>query len=241
MERESSVRQSHPPLPPISKSPTITLNYRAQSALATGSNGATLALSALSEGRDEPFFQGRIRQTARALACVSRVVSERWFDAAAIAEARRRMLDPLVTSGDGVLRFEGFSGCRSLYVRLDMLPESVEIVNQSSGTANVDFNQPMRAALARIRDSDALSSIPSIASRCEVVAELSGAPLLDLFRNLPRSGNGRDTHWLQPAGNGVRVARTPSKEGIRPSAPSISTRPVADCSMANRKASRPLS
>lgn len=210
-----------------------------------------MALSALSAGRDEPFFQGRIRQprlAARSLACVSRVVSERWFDAAAIAESRRRMLDPLVTSGDGVLRFEGFSGCRSLYVRLDMLPDSVEIVHQSSGTTNVDFNQPMRAALSRIRESDALSlaidesafllvhgaeailerkvdlplawlrglaSIPIIACRCEVIAELSGAPLLDLFRNLPRTGNGRDTHWLQPMVHGVRIARTPSKDGIR--------------------------
>ena len=67
------------------------------------------------------------------------------------------MLDPLVTSGAGMLRFEGFSGCRSLYARVDMLPESFEVVHQSDGTTNVDFNQPMRAALAKVRDSDALS------------------------------------------------------------------------------------
>jgi len=233
----------------ISNNPTVSLRYRAPSAFAALEGGATLALSALSEGRDEPFFQGRVRQprlTARSLACVSRVVGERWFDAKVIAKAR--LMDPLVTSGDGILRFEGFSGCRSLYVRLDLLPESLEPIHQSSGTTNVDFNQPMRTALTRVRDSDALSlavderafvmvhgsesilerkvelplawlrglaSIPIISSRCEAVAELSGVPMLDLFRNLPRTGNGRETHWLQPVANGIRISRTPSKDSIR--------------------------
>ena len=119
-----------------------------------------MALSAQSEGRPEPFFQGRVlrpKLLASALTCLSRVVGERWFDAGAVAESRRRMADPIVTSGDDVLRFEGFSACRSLAVRVDLLSEGVETFHQSQGTTNVDFNQPMRTALSRVNDRDTLS------------------------------------------------------------------------------------
>jgi hypothetical protein len=230
---------------------SLAIQYRAPSSLAQDGSKLTLALSATLQGRNEPFFQGQVHQprlTARTLSCLSRIVGERWFDAAAVAEARRRMMDPLVTSGDGILRFEGFSGCRSLYARIDLLPEAVDIVSQSSGTTNVDFNQPLRAALARVRDQDSLSmmvdenaftlihgedslvehkvelplswlkglaSIPSIASRSETIIELTGASILRLFNQLPRNGQGRDTHWLHYGGSGIRVSRTSSGDAIQ--------------------------
>lgn len=208
-------------------------------------------MSALREGRNEPFFQGRIlkpRLFASALACLSRVVGESWFDAAAVADSRRRMADPIVTSGDGVLRFEGFSTCRSLAVRVDLLPDGMETLHQSHGTTNVDFNQPMRSALTRINDRDAMSlaidenafvlvhgeesllerkvdlplswlkglaSIPTISSQCETVAELAGPAIAVLFRDLPRTGNGREFHWLHPSPRGIRIGRTPADEAVR--------------------------
>ncbi len=208
-------------------------------------------MSARSEGRAEPFFQGRVlrpKLLASALTCLSRVVGERWFDAAAVADSRRRMADPLVTSGDGVLRFEGFSTCRSLAVRVDLLSGGVETIHESHGTTNVDFNQPMRTALTRVNDRDALSlaidenafmlthgkeslqerkvelplswlkglaSIPTISSRCETVAELAGPAIAMLFRDLPRTGNGREFHWLHPSPRGIRVARTPADGAVQ--------------------------
>lgn len=185
---------------------------------------------------------------ASALACLSRVVGESWFDAAAVADSRRRMADPIVTSGDGVLRFEGFSTCRSLAVRVDLLPGGMDTIHQSHGTTNVDFNQPMRSALTRVNERDVMSlaidenafvlvhgeesllerkvdlplswlkglaSIPAISSQCETVAELSGPAIAVLFRDLPRTGNGRESHWLHPSPRGIRIARTPADEAVR--------------------------
>ena len=58
-----------------------------------------------------------------------------------------RMSDPVVTSGGGLIRFEGFSGCCSAYARLDMNSGSYDGVVVAQGTTNVDFNADMRAAL----------------------------------------------------------------------------------------------
>lgn len=137
--------------------PSLSYRYRSPSVLANREGYSLLALSAEVGGS---FFQGRIRQprqTARALICLSRVIADRWFDAAAAADARRRMQDPIITSESGRLRFEGFSACRSLYVRVDLMPDAFEAILQTAGTTNVDFNAPLRAALARINECDALS------------------------------------------------------------------------------------
>ncbi len=52
------------------------------------------------------------------------------------------------------LRLEAFSACCSTYARVDLLPEAIEGEWHGRGTTNVDFNAPMRAALAKIRDAD---------------------------------------------------------------------------------------
>ena len=135
------------------------LKYRAPSTLSSTDDGAVLALSAnVAGGSEGPFFQGQFRNArllARALGVLARVVGERWFDAQAVA--RSRQMDPVVTAGAGHLRFEGFSGCRSIYARVDVLPEGMDIVREERGTTNVDFNEPMRRALGRVRSGQDLS------------------------------------------------------------------------------------
>ncbi len=42
----------------------------------------------------------------------------------------------------------------STYGRVDLLPEAIDGTWHGRGTTNVDFNAPMRAALARVRDTD---------------------------------------------------------------------------------------
>jgi hypothetical protein len=54
------------------------------------------------------------------------------------------------------LRFESFSACAGVYARLDLDPASLDGAPAEWGTTNVDFNPPMRAALARVHDADAL-------------------------------------------------------------------------------------
>jgi hypothetical protein len=62
--------------------------------------------------------------------------------------------DPVITCDGGVLRFEGFSACCGVYARLDLLGPAFHADRLDPGTSNVDFNPPMRAALARLRDGE---------------------------------------------------------------------------------------
>jgi hypothetical protein len=96
------------------------------------------------------FFKGFLTQPVPAaagmLACAA-IARARYYHAPGtmIAKAIR---DPVVTSNDDRLRFESFSGCCGVHARLDLLPEALDEAPRASGTTNVDFNQPMRAALA---------------------------------------------------------------------------------------------
>src|SRR5919199_1359506 len=67
-----------------------------------------------------------------------------------------RAAAPVVTSNVDRLRFESFSACAGVYARLDLDPEALDGAPAEWGTTNVDFNPPMRAALARVHDADAM-------------------------------------------------------------------------------------
>jgi hypothetical protein len=96
------------------------------------------------------FFKGFLTQPAPAaasmLACAA-IARARYYHApgSVIAKAIR---DPVVTSNEDRLRFESFSGCCGVHARLDLLPDALDEGPRASGTTNVDFNHPMRAALA---------------------------------------------------------------------------------------------
>ncbi|MDQ8048938.1 SWIM zinc finger family protein [Luteibacter sp.] len=105
------------------------------------------------------FFEGRVHQprlVADALTAVHLIVGSRFFTPPNMLAKRIALADPVVTSGGGVLRFEGFSACCSAYIRVDLGPEGYAGEVTGKGTTNVDFNAPMRAALARVRDDHGL-------------------------------------------------------------------------------------
>ena len=108
--------------------------------------------------QDHPqFFRGRLthpERTADLLRGLVKVVQSRFFTPPAMLARILALADPVVTSGGEVLRFEAFSACCSTYGRLDLLPPAVHGEWLGRGTTNVDFNAQMRAALAKIRDSD---------------------------------------------------------------------------------------
>ena len=62
--------------------------------------------------------------------------------------------DPIVSAGSERLRFEGFSSCNGVYVRLDMKPEAIDGEFIANGTTNVDFNDPMLNALNAIQKNE---------------------------------------------------------------------------------------
>jgi len=129
----------------------IVPGQRPRLLLATSSEGSALSVH---------FFEGRARNPrllAELLTTVHLVVGSRFFTPANTVARNLALADPVVTSGDGLLRFEGFSSCCSTYVRVDLLPEGYEGEIVGRGTTNVDFNAGMRAALAGIDDAAGLA------------------------------------------------------------------------------------
>ena len=83
------------------------------------------------------------------LLTLAKVVSTRFW-----MPLNPRVLDPVVTSSEAMLRFEGFSSCCGVYARADLGADLFDADIQGRGTTNVDFNSAMRGTLAQLRHSD---------------------------------------------------------------------------------------
>jgi hypothetical protein len=95
-------------------------------------------------------FLGHPQQSAAALLAVAKVARTRFYTPPSMLAASLRAADPVVTSNGDRLRFEGFSACCGVYARFDALEKSLDGRVIDTGTTNVDFNPPMRAALSRV-------------------------------------------------------------------------------------------
>jgi hypothetical protein len=136
-----------------------TYNYVRPSEITFGDGRADLVL-ATSGGRTAAgpaahpvFFDGFLghpEQAATALLAVAKVARTRFYTPPGMVAAILRAADPVVTSNGDRLRFESFSACCGVYARYDALPGSLDGKVLDTGTTNVDFNPPMRDALARI-------------------------------------------------------------------------------------------
>ena len=138
-----------------------TYRYDYPSTLDTGTHPRLALATTDATGNAHPhFFEGDVlapRRVAQLLTTVSLVVGSRFFTPANTVAKAIALADPVVTSGGGLLRFEGFSGCCSTYARVDLLPAAYRGDIVGKGTTNVDFNAPMRAALARVSDARGLA------------------------------------------------------------------------------------
>lgn len=124
--------------------------------LATASQPGTLSAPAATP----LFFRGALRsprRTADLLLTLARVVRSRFHIPPAMLARLIAESDPVVTCAEDRVRFEGFSSCCSAYARVDLLPEALDGTLLAHGTTNVDFNPPMRAALAQISDAEAVA------------------------------------------------------------------------------------
>ena len=127
----------------------LLLRYHATS---SASDDAVSLATASPEGTPV-FFDGYAEQpaqTARALLCVARVARTRFYEPPGMVAARIAAADPVVTAESDRLRFEAFSACCGVHARLDLLDDGLDVRSSRPGTTNVDFNPPMREALARI-------------------------------------------------------------------------------------------
>ncbi len=119
-------------------------------------SGGTTAAGPALHPRFFDGFLGHPEQTATALLTVARVARTRFYVPPGMLSAILRAADPVVTSNGDRLRFESFSACCGVHARLDVLPAGMDGPPLDTGTTNVDFNPPMRAALAGIGGIDPL-------------------------------------------------------------------------------------
>ena len=130
----------------------FTYRYPFASELSRSGQGLGLRLATCGASQKHPhYFDGRLlepRIAADMLLVLSQVVRTHFF------LSRPRLLDPVLTSSESMLRFEAFSGCCGVYARVDLTAEAFDAEIRRPGTTNVDFNDPMRAALTRVHDDD---------------------------------------------------------------------------------------
>lgn len=135
-------------------------SYLAPSAVSAADGHAEVSLATSGGRAPHPYFftgfLGAPRQTAQALLVVAEVARTRYYEPPNMVAARIMAADPVVTSNLDRLRFESFSACAGVYARLDLEPGVLDGRPREWGTTNVDFNPPMRAALARIHDDEAM-------------------------------------------------------------------------------------
>src|SRR5262245_50866500 len=95
-----------------------TYRYPFASDLVEQGEGVGLRLATSGGEQSNPyFFRGRLaypKETAEQLLTLAAVVASRFYLPGAF-----RMIDPVVTSNDRILRFEGFSSCCGVYARAD--------------------------------------------------------------------------------------------------------------------------
>lgn len=136
----------------------INYQYAQPSVVLKSAQHESLLLSNYSEvqkGIQAPcFFWGKLHKpflVSRCLITLSNVVQSS-FNLSPAESAKLK--DPIVTAGNGKLRFEGFSHCAGVYARVDVLPDGLDGEFIENGTTNVDFNQPMISALGGIRPEE---------------------------------------------------------------------------------------
>lgn len=169
----------------------LTYSYARPSGLEKHGNEEELFLSKYSEiqkNTDAPcFFWGNIANPfimARCLIALSNTVKSSFN----MSPFQLSLLkDPIVTAGNGRIRFEGFSHCAGVYARVDVLPDGLDGEFLENGTTNVDFNQPMLTALGSIRQKEKV--MLSIGQK-EVGLHVEGSKVVERKVPLP-------TKWIK--------------------------------------------
>ncbi len=129
------------------------------------------------------FFQGTLRQphrTAKLLLALVWLLRMRFLARRDLIQAG--LADPIITAHESFLRLEIFSGCCSVYARVDLPPDALDGSTMMCGTTNVDFNPPLIAALGKIRPTDDLQL--SVGAD-EFVLERNRSPVVEKRVQLP--------------------------------------------------------
>ena len=141
------------------------------------------------------FFSGFAAQPlvlARGLLVLADVARTRYFQPAPTG-----MRDPICTANGDRLRFEVFSACNTVGVRLDLLAAAFDGGEIRHGTTNVDINQPLRDALGQVSSSEL---IHLAVGNDELRVSTSDATHVERKVELP-------DRWLKALGSSQELAR----------------------------------
>jgi hypothetical protein len=125
----------------------VSVSYPA----ASSATAEAVRLATSISERPAVFFDGYTEhpiEAGRALLAVANVATRRFHEPATMVAARIRAADPVVTAEPDRLRFESFSQCAGAHARFDLVEAGLDVRTCVPGTTNVDFNEPVRAALA---------------------------------------------------------------------------------------------
>jgi hypothetical protein len=172
---------------------TLEYIYNAPSVLTETQGNKSLELSTFGYRgskeieTDVPFFfQGKLLKPylfAKTLRVLSKVVAARFHIPSNTLEKMIAMKDPIVTVGDGKVKFEGLSVCNGVYAKLDLLQGSFQGDFFLNGTTNVDFNRPMQESLSKIVEND---SVHLAIGSSEVILERNKNKVVEKKVPLPK-------------------------------------------------------
>ncbi|MBI1270046.1 hypothetical protein GC174_06420 [bacterium] len=161
--------------------------YPFSSEFVSEESGGRLRLAASKiEDKFPYFFEGEILQpnvTAQMLLNLAKIVTTRFYYPPNMLRRIIEERDPVITSGGGFLRFEGFSVCAGAYARVDISPDGYRGEVVGKGTTNVDFNAPTRRELALVRDG---SRLTFCVGEEELKLEHEGSSLVERKVELPK-------------------------------------------------------
>jgi hypothetical protein len=166
----------------------------------------TVALATLSPatGGLPVFFDGwvgRPRLVAALLLSVGAVARARYF-----MPASARLLDPVLTSGDEMLRIEAFSSCCGVYARVDLLGDQLGEASIGAGTTNVDLGHEIRDGLGE-------AALAQVGMR--PMAQLGAVGARRLLDALPPAGSASAPPYaLAPTQSGFRFSQAPTSGAV---------------------------
>jgi len=123
-------------------------------------SGLSLAVSLSEQNATTPFFIGSVLSPeilAPLLLANTKIAMSRFYTPPNMIQRLIREADPVITVAPMGLLFESFSQCCGVYSSTFIDSEKLHINSTRPGTTNVDFNAPMRSALAKLRSKDELS------------------------------------------------------------------------------------
>lgn len=130
----------------------MTYAYAAHSALRTVGNRTEVGLATTGPATFLDGMAERADVVSAALLRVADVAATRFYVFQTAADLRAQ--DPIITTGEGVARFESLSMCSGVAARLDVLSDGLELSTERPGTTNVDLGPDMRHLLAAVRRRD---------------------------------------------------------------------------------------